>query len=59
MRFTPRLCAQHLGWTFKKHWQVQGKRIAGNTGAVNELEKFGILVKDPVDILKDPPKYER
>ncbi|XP_013119071.2 large ribosomal subunit protein mL37 [Stomoxys calcitrans] len=57
MRLTPRLCAQHLGWTFKKHWQSQGKRIPRDTGAANELAKVGIIVKDPKEVLN--PKKER
>ncbi|XP_061397031.1 large ribosomal subunit protein mL37 [Musca vetustissima] len=51
MRFTNRLFAQHLGWTFKKHWQTQGKRIPNDTGAVSDLEKVGILVKSPSDVI--------
>uniref|UniRef100_W8CD51 Large ribosomal subunit protein mL37 n=1 Tax=Ceratitis capitata TaxID=7213 RepID=W8CD51_CERCA len=45
MRFTNSLWAQHLGWTFKRHWLVQGKRIPRDTGAAAELEKCGKLVK--------------
>ncbi|XP_023306786.2 39S ribosomal protein L37, mitochondrial [Lucilia cuprina] len=57
MRFSPRLYAQHLGWTFKKHWQIQGKRIPNDTGAASELEKLGIQVKDVEDVIK--PKVEK
>lgn len=59
MRFTNKLCAQHLGWMFKKHWQVQGKRVARDTGAAAELAKFGIEVQDPKQVLFKPRKnYE-
>lgn len=61
MRLTPRLCAQHLGWTFKKHWQIQGKRIPRDTGAANELAKFGITVKDALEVAspkKQPIPFE-
>lgn len=51
MRFTARLYAQHLGWTFKKHWQIQGKRIPNDTGAAADLEKLGIKVKDVQDVI--------
>ncbi|XP_055851735.1 39S ribosomal protein L37, mitochondrial [Episyrphus balteatus] len=54
MRFTNKLCAQHLGWMFKKHWQIQGKRVARDTGAASELAKLGIEVKNPKDVLKEP-----
>lgn len=57
MRFTPRLYAQHLDWMFKKHWQIQGKRIPNDTGARSELEKLGIQVKEAEDVIK--PKLER
>ncbi|XP_073812355.1 mitochondrial ribosomal protein L37 [Musca autumnalis] len=57
MRFTSRLYAQHLGWTFKKHWQTQGKRIPSDTGAARELEKFGINVKSPEDVVREGYKY--
>lgn len=57
MRFTPRLHAQHLGWMFKKHWQIQGKRIPTDTGAASELEKLGIQVKGAEDVIK--PKLEK
>ncbi|XP_019894691.1 uncharacterized protein LOC101898909 isoform X2 [Musca domestica] len=49
MRFTSRLHAQHLGWSFKKHWQTQGKRIPNDTGAASELEKKEILIKNTGD----------
>lgn len=57
MRLTSRLNAQHLGWTFKKHWQLQGKRTPIDTGALKELEKFGVQVKDAEDVVK--PNLER
>lgn len=56
MRFTNKLCAQHLGWMFKKHWQVQGKRVARDTGAAAELTRLGIDVHNPQDVVKEPRK---
>ncbi|XP_016959775.1 39S ribosomal protein L37, mitochondrial [Drosophila biarmipes] len=57
MRLTKTLCAQHLGWHFKKHWLVQGKRVPKETGAAAELLKLGVKVKNPEDILN--PKVEK
>ncbi|KAH8382714.1 hypothetical protein KR009_004906 [Drosophila setifemur] len=57
MRLTNKLCAQHIGWHFKKHWLVQGKRVPKETGAAAELLKLGIVVKSPEDILN--PKLEK
>ncbi|KPU79639.1 uncharacterized protein Dana_GF27392 [Drosophila ananassae] len=56
MRLTNTLCAQHIGWHFKKHWLVQGKRVPKETGAAAELLKLGITIKTPEDILN--PKVE-
>lgn len=52
MRLTNKLCAQHIGWTFKKHWLVQRKRIPRDTGAVTELIKNGISVLNGKDVSK-------
>ncbi|XP_054733072.1 39S ribosomal protein L37, mitochondrial [Anastrepha obliqua] len=54
MRLTNKLYAQHLGWTFKKHWIVQSKRTPRDTGAAAELKKIGVSVKDVVDL----PEHE-
>lgn len=59
MRFTNKLYAQHLGWHFKKHWQVQGKRIPRDTGAAVELEKLGIQIKDPKEVLETKVEFQR
>ncbi|XP_034663043.1 39S ribosomal protein L37, mitochondrial [Drosophila subobscura] len=57
MRLTNRLCAQHIGWHFKKHWLVQGKRVPRETGAAAELLRLAVPVRTPDDLLK--PKVER
>ncbi|XP_017133446.1 39S ribosomal protein L37, mitochondrial [Drosophila elegans] len=57
MRLTKTLCAQHIGWHFKKHWLVQGKRVPKETGAVAELLKLGVEVKNPEDLVN--AKVER
>ncbi|XP_060646402.1 large ribosomal subunit protein mL37 [Drosophila nasuta] len=56
MRLTNKLYAQHIGWHFKKHWQVQGRRVPKDTGAAAELLKMGVQVKTSEDVLN--PKTE-
>lgn len=59
MRITQVLRAQHLGFMFKKHWLVQGKRVPRDTGAKAVLESRGKRVVDAVEyaypIVKLPP----
>ncbi|XP_055524558.1 39S ribosomal protein L37, mitochondrial [Wyeomyia smithii] len=54
MRFTPILLRQHIGFHFKKHWIIQGKRVPVETGAQAELEARGIPVIDANELLKEP-----
>ncbi|KAH8358492.1 hypothetical protein KR093_000471 [Drosophila rubida] len=56
MRLTNKLYAQHIGWHFKKHWQVQGRRVPKDTGAAADLLKMGVQVKTSEDVLN--PKRE-
>ncbi|XP_065073293.1 large ribosomal subunit protein mL37 [Ochlerotatus camptorhynchus] len=53
MRFTAVLLRQHIGFHFKKHWIVQGKRLPSETGAQTELAGRGIPVLDPAEVLKE------
>ncbi|XP_017468662.1 PREDICTED: 39S ribosomal protein L37, mitochondrial [Rhagoletis zephyria] len=46
MRFSQKLYAQHLGWTFKKHWSTQCKKVPRDTGAATDLKKIGFFIKD-------------
>lgn len=46
MRITQTLRAQHIGFMFKKHWQVQGHRIPTETGAEGDLIARGLKVVD-------------
>lgn len=57
MRLTNKLYAQHIGWHFKKHWQVQGRRVPRETGAAAELLKMGIQVKTPDELLNDKKEF--
>lgn len=57
MRLTNKLCAQHIGWHFKKHWQVQGRRVPRETGAAAELLKMGIRVKTPDELLNKKQEF--
>lgn len=52
MRVTQVLRAQHLGFMFKKHWIVQGKRVPRDSGAQNQLQAQGIEVLDAMEFVK-------
>ncbi|XP_030243611.1 39S ribosomal protein L37, mitochondrial [Drosophila navojoa] len=58
MRITNKLYAQHIGWHFKKHWQVQGRRVPRDTGAAAELLKMGIQVKTPDELLNEKKEFQ-
>ena len=59
MRLTSTLYRQHIGYFFKKHWLVQGKRTLLESGAESELGKRGIDVLDPNDLITEQKKIER
>lgn len=54
MRFTQILYRQHIGFMFKKHWLVQGKRVPRDSGTEAMLKAQGIQVSQAVDVLKQP-----
>lgn len=56
MRFSKVLCAQHLGYYFKRHWLVQGKRTPRECGAKQVLASKGLPVFDALDIVKPEVK---
>ncbi|XP_055641492.1 39S ribosomal protein L37, mitochondrial [Toxorhynchites rutilus septentrionalis] len=53
MRLSTVLLRQHIGFHFKKHWIIQGKRVPMETGADVELAARGIPVVDPNELIKD------
>lgn len=60
MRLSPRLCHQHIGWNFKKLWQIKQNRKVIYTGVEQKLREKGIPVYQPSDILEEKterPKY--
>lgn len=56
MRITNALWKQHLDFMFKRHWQVQGKRVPIDTGAEARLQALNIPVVDALEFVK--PKHE-
>lgn len=52
MRITTVLQRQHIGYFFKRHWDVQGKRTIRDTKAIKMLESRGTSVSDPQEYLK-------
>ncbi|XP_030382460.1 39S ribosomal protein L37, mitochondrial isoform X2 [Scaptodrosophila lebanonensis] len=55
MRPTNILYAQHIGWHFKKHWQVQGKRVHRETGAIAELLRYNLDIKSAKKVVNPSP----
>ncbi|XP_026743157.1 39S ribosomal protein L37, mitochondrial [Trichoplusia ni] len=56
MRLSQVLNRQHIGFMFKKHWVVQGKRVPIDTGVEDVLKAKGIPVEDALEFIKDEPK---
>lgn len=52
MRPTQVLRAQHLGFMFKKHWLIQGRRTPKESGAKALLEAQNIAVVDANEFVK-------
>lgn len=51
MRITQVLCRQHIGFMFKRHWEVQGKRRVQETGAAKDLLAMGQKISDSKEFL--------
>lgn len=56
MRLTLVLNRQHIGFMFKKHWLIQGKRVPLDTGIEEKLRAKGIPVEDALEFVKDKPE---
>ncbi|XP_022121277.2 39S ribosomal protein L37, mitochondrial [Pieris rapae] len=59
MKLSRVLYAQHIGFMFKKHWLIQGKRVPIDTGVEQYLKEKGIKVEDALDFIKEPQVHER
>ncbi|KAM3956560.1 mitochondrial ribosomal protein L37 [Aphomia sociella] len=56
MKLSQVLNRQHIGFMFKKHWLVQGKRVPVDTGVEDVLRAKGIPVEDALDFVKEKPE---
>lgn len=56
MKLSNVLYRQHVGFMFKKHWLVQGKRVPIDTGIEECLKAKGILVEDAQEFVKEKPE---
>lgn len=56
MRLTPVLSRQHIGFMFKKHWAVQGKRVPMDTKIEDYLKSKGIKVEDAIEFVAEKPQ---
>ncbi|CAH0400498.1 unnamed protein product [Chilo suppressalis] len=56
MKLTQVLNRQHIGFMFKKHWLVQGKRVPIDTGVEDYLKAKGIPVEDALEFVSEKPK---
>ncbi|XP_053613684.1 large ribosomal subunit protein mL37 [Plodia interpunctella] len=60
MKLSQILYRQHIGFMFKKHWLVQGKKVPIETGVEQVLKARGIPVEDALEFVKEKPeKRER
>lgn len=56
MKLSNVLYRQHVGFMFKKHWLVQGKRVPIDTGIEESLKAKGIPVEDAQEFVKEKPE---
>ncbi|XP_013184709.2 large ribosomal subunit protein mL37 [Amyelois transitella] len=56
MKLSQILYRQHIGFMFKKHWIIQGKRVPFDTGVENALKARGIPVEDALEFVKEKPE---
>ncbi|XP_026494211.2 large ribosomal subunit protein mL37 [Vanessa tameamea] len=53
MKLSQVLHRQHIGFMFKKHWMVQGKRVPIDTGVEDSLKQKGIPFEDALEFIKE------
>ncbi|CAK1550550.1 unnamed protein product [Leptosia nina] len=56
MKLSRVLYAQHIGFMFKKHWVIQGKRVPIDSGVEQYLKEKGINVEDALEFVKEKPE---
>lgn len=56
MKLTQVLNRQHIGFMFKKHWLIQGKRVPIDTKVEEYLKSKGIPVEDALEFVKETPE---
>lgn len=56
MKLSQVLNRQHIGFMFKKHWIIQGKRVPIDTGVEDYLKAKGIPVEDALEFVKEKPE---
>lgn len=56
MKLSQVLHRQHIGFMFKKHWIVQGKRVPIDSGVEEHLKQKGIPVVDALEFVKEKPE---
>ncbi|XP_072929885.1 large ribosomal subunit protein mL37 [Epargyreus clarus] len=56
MKLSQVLNRQHIGFMFKKHWLIQGKRVPMDTGVENYLKEKGIPVVDALEFIQEKPE---
>lgn len=59
MKITQILFKQHIGWHFKKHWQVQAKKTPMKTEVIDMLKNKGIHLHKPEDFLNEKRFIEK
>lgn len=59
MKFSQILYKQRIGYHFKKHWLVQGRKKIIDTGAEDNLLKRGATIVKAEELLYKPQQYEK
>lgn len=59
MKITQVLWKHHIGWFFKKHWHVQGRKKPISSKIVKSLEDGGVTVYQAEDIFQEERTFEK